>query len=114
MVETVPREVAVDKVEAVDLRKVEVVDPRKVEVARKVVEKITHSPEEVARRVVADSAAGLPTVPGPDVHFADFFPVLVRAFENTRTRFSSNTPRLPGIVFGLSCPHSFPVPRTTG
>ena len=113
--ETVPREVVDAKAEAEDARKmVEKIVQMKTKAVRKVELENIPLPEVVARRVEADSAAGLPTVPGPDVHFADFFPVLVRAFENTRTRFSSNTPRLPGIVFGLSCPHSFPIPRTTG
>ena len=35
-----------------------------------------------------------------------------RGYENTRTRFSSYTPRPRGIVFGPSRPHSFPIPRT--
>jgi hypothetical protein len=74
MVETVPREVADAKVGAVVARKVEEkIVPMKTKAVRKVALENIPLPEVVARRVEADSVAGLPTGPEPSGRSAEFF-----------------------------------------
>ena len=66
MEETVPREVAAEKVEVEAVRKAaETIVPMKTKAVRKVAEETDPFPVVVARQVQADSAGGLPTDPGP-------------------------------------------------
>jgi hypothetical protein len=72
MEETVPREVAVAKVEEEAVRKaVEKIVPMKNKAGRKVAEETDPFPVVVARQVQADSAGGLPTDPGPSGRSAE-------------------------------------------
>jgi len=74
MVEIVPREVADAKAEGEDARKTaEKIVQMKTKAVRKVEQENIPLPEAVARRVEADSVAGLPIVPEPSGRSAEFF-----------------------------------------
>ena len=74
MVEIVPREVADAKAEAEDARKTaEKIVQMKTKAVRKVELENIPLPEVVARRVEADSVAGLPIGPEPSGRSAEFF-----------------------------------------
>jgi len=73
MEEIVPREVADAKAEAENARKEEKIVQMKTKAVRKVELENIPLPEVVARRVEADSVAGLPIVPEPSGRSAEFF-----------------------------------------